>query len=201
MRCSPTRRVSLITESRIKTTLAKAKAVRPFAEKMVTLGKKNTLHSRRTALANLRHNEEAVRVLFTRDRSPLRRSPRRLHPHRQARQSPQRRRADGVPRVGGCARPVEAAPEPEKKAKGKKAGEESRPEAPRKPRKRPKLKKPMRPRTRREKARPQAESEERRRRRVKGELSRDSSSPPAISRSPAGFLRAEPEHSQPLPVM
>lgn len=57
--------VSLITESRIKTTLAKAKAVRPFAEKLVTLGKKNTLHSRRTALSILRHNEEAVRVLFT----------------------------------------------------------------------------------------------------------------------------------------
>jgi large subunit ribosomal protein L17 len=57
--------VSLITESRIKTTLAKAKAVRPFAEKLVTLGKKNTLHSRRTALSILRHNEEAVRVLFS----------------------------------------------------------------------------------------------------------------------------------------
>jgi large subunit ribosomal protein L17 len=57
--------ISLITESRIKTTLAKAKAVRPFAEKLVTLGKKNTLHSRRTALSILRHNEEAVRVLFS----------------------------------------------------------------------------------------------------------------------------------------
>ena len=38
---------SLIEHNRIKTTLAKAKAVRPFAEKMVTLGKKNTLHSPR----------------------------------------------------------------------------------------------------------------------------------------------------------
>jgi large subunit ribosomal protein L17 len=57
--------VSLIAEERIKTTLAKAKAVRPFAEKMVTLGKKNTLHARRTALAHLRHNEDAVARLFS----------------------------------------------------------------------------------------------------------------------------------------
>jgi len=56
--------VSLIEHSRIKTTLAKAKAVRPFAEKLVTLGKKNTLHARRTALSYLRHNEGAVHRLF-----------------------------------------------------------------------------------------------------------------------------------------
>jgi large subunit ribosomal protein L17 len=56
--------VSLIEHSRIKTTLAKAKAVRPFAEKLVTLGKKNTLHARRTALSYLRHNESAVHRLF-----------------------------------------------------------------------------------------------------------------------------------------
>jgi large subunit ribosomal protein L17 len=55
---------SLIEHNRIKTTLAKAKAVRPFAEKMVTLGKKNTLHARRTALSYLRHNEDAVKRLF-----------------------------------------------------------------------------------------------------------------------------------------
>jgi large subunit ribosomal protein L17 len=56
--------VSLIEHSRIKTTLAKAKAVRPFAEKLVTLGKRNTLHARRTALSYLRHNEGAVHRLF-----------------------------------------------------------------------------------------------------------------------------------------
>ena len=56
--------VSLIEHNRIKTTLAKAKAVRPFAEKLVTLGKKNTLHARRTALSYLRHNEGAVHRLF-----------------------------------------------------------------------------------------------------------------------------------------
>lgn len=56
--------VSLIEHNRIKTTLAKAKAVKPLAEKMVTLGKKNTLHARRTALSYLRHNEGAVHRLF-----------------------------------------------------------------------------------------------------------------------------------------
>ena len=56
--------VSLIEHTRIKTTLAKAKAVRPLAEKMITLGKKNTLHARRTALAYLCHNEDAVKKLF-----------------------------------------------------------------------------------------------------------------------------------------
>lgn len=54
---------SLIEHQRIKTTLAKAKAVRPLAEKMVTLGKKGSLHARRTALAVLRQND-AVKKLF-----------------------------------------------------------------------------------------------------------------------------------------
>ena len=54
---------SLIEHSRIKTTLAKAKAVRPLAEKMVTLGKKGSLHARRTALAVLRQSD-AVKKLF-----------------------------------------------------------------------------------------------------------------------------------------
>ena len=54
---------SLIEHSRIKTTLAKAKAVKPLAEKMVTLGKKKTLHARRTALAVLRQ-ADVVKMLF-----------------------------------------------------------------------------------------------------------------------------------------
>ncbi len=54
---------SLIEHSRIKTTLAKAKAVRPLAEKMVTLGKGGTLHNRRTAIAYL-HQTAMVKKLF-----------------------------------------------------------------------------------------------------------------------------------------
>jgi large subunit ribosomal protein L17 len=54
---------SLIEHQRIKTTLAKAKAARPLAEKMVTLGKKATLHARRTALSVLRQ-KDAVKKLF-----------------------------------------------------------------------------------------------------------------------------------------
>src|SRR5438045_5497239 len=54
---------SLIEHQRIKTTLAKAKAVRPLAEKMVTLGKQGSLHARRTALAVLRQ-KTAVKKLF-----------------------------------------------------------------------------------------------------------------------------------------
>jgi large subunit ribosomal protein L17 len=54
---------SLIEHSRIKTTLSKAKAVRPFAEKMITLGKRGDLHARRVAFSFLRQ-KEAVRKLF-----------------------------------------------------------------------------------------------------------------------------------------
>jgi large subunit ribosomal protein L17 len=54
---------SLIEHSRIKTTLAKAKAVRPFAEKMVTLGKRGDLHARRLAAGYL-GQKDAVKKLF-----------------------------------------------------------------------------------------------------------------------------------------
>jgi large subunit ribosomal protein L17 len=54
---------SLIEHQRIKTTLAKAKAVRPLAERMVTLGKNGSIHARRTALATLRQ-KRAVKKLF-----------------------------------------------------------------------------------------------------------------------------------------
>jgi large subunit ribosomal protein L17 len=58
---------SLIEHRQIRTTLAKAKALRPFAERLVTLGKKNTLHARRRALSLLGSNELAqrsVKALF-----------------------------------------------------------------------------------------------------------------------------------------
>lgn len=72
---------SLIKHKRITTTLAKAKAARPVAEKMITLGKVGTLHARRLAASRLRargrsleqtkeqrkkwrQDEDVVRILF-----------------------------------------------------------------------------------------------------------------------------------------
>ena len=72
---------SLIKNKRIQTTLAKAKALRPVAEKLVTLGKLGTLHARRLAAAKMRQQarsshkskearekwrkeEDVVRILF-----------------------------------------------------------------------------------------------------------------------------------------
>jgi large subunit ribosomal protein L17 len=54
---------SLIQHRRIKTTLARAKAVRPLADRMITLGKNGSLHARRNALTILRH-KSAVKKLF-----------------------------------------------------------------------------------------------------------------------------------------
>jgi len=72
---------SLIKHKRVATTLAKAKAARSVAEKMLTLGKAGTIHARRLAAARLRHhartlhkskaereawrqNDDVVRILF-----------------------------------------------------------------------------------------------------------------------------------------
>ena len=55
---------SLIKHRRITTTLAKAKAARSVAEKMITLGKAGTLHDRRLASARLHQDEIAVKLLF-----------------------------------------------------------------------------------------------------------------------------------------
>ena len=72
---------SLIKHKRVATTLAKAKAARSVAEKMLTLGKAGTIHARRLAAARLRQHartlhkskaereawrlkEDVVRILF-----------------------------------------------------------------------------------------------------------------------------------------
>lgn len=72
---------SLIKHKRVTTTLAKAKAARSVAEKMVTLGKRGTVHARRLVASRLRthgptvqlkkeerkkwrQNEDVVRILF-----------------------------------------------------------------------------------------------------------------------------------------
>ncbi len=54
----------LLENGKVETTLARAKEVRAMAEKMITLGKDNTLASRRAALAYIT-KEEVVTKLFT----------------------------------------------------------------------------------------------------------------------------------------
>tara|TARA_R110000751_G_scaffold77188_3_gene155684 strand:+ start:5942 stop:6313 length:372 start_codon:yes stop_codon:yes gene_type:complete len=56
--------VSLITHEQIKTTLPKAKDLRPYVEKLITLGKRGDLHARRQVLSTLR-DETAVSKLFS----------------------------------------------------------------------------------------------------------------------------------------
>jgi large subunit ribosomal protein L17 len=54
---------SLLDKERIRTTLDRAKAVRPIAERMITLGKNETLHARRQALAFVK-DAAVVKKLF-----------------------------------------------------------------------------------------------------------------------------------------
>ncbi len=56
---------SVIIEDRVQTTVAKAKAVRPLIEKMITLGKKGDLHSRRQALSFLMTDDSVKRLFET----------------------------------------------------------------------------------------------------------------------------------------
>jgi large subunit ribosomal protein L17 len=53
---------SLIEHKRVTTTLAKAKAARPVAEKLVSLGKSGTLHDRRVASAHLKYNPSRMQA-------------------------------------------------------------------------------------------------------------------------------------------
>jgi len=55
----------LIEHERIKTTEAKAKAVKPEIEKLITLAKRGDLHARRQALSTLSQDKFAVHKLFT----------------------------------------------------------------------------------------------------------------------------------------
>jgi large subunit ribosomal protein L17 len=55
--------IELITHGQIKTTETKAKAIKPFVEKLVTLAKVDTVANRRRAFTKL-NNKEAVAALF-----------------------------------------------------------------------------------------------------------------------------------------
>lgn len=54
---------SLFRHERIKTTQAKAKELRPFAERLITLARRGDLHARRQAARRI-HDKEALKKLF-----------------------------------------------------------------------------------------------------------------------------------------
>ena len=56
---------SILLEDRVETTITKAKAARPHVEKLITLGKKGDLHSRRQALSYLQTREAVSRLFDT----------------------------------------------------------------------------------------------------------------------------------------
>lgn len=56
--------VALFEHNRIKTTEAKAKAIKPLVDKLITKVKKGTLASRRQVLSQLNNNQEIVEKLF-----------------------------------------------------------------------------------------------------------------------------------------
>jgi large subunit ribosomal protein L17 len=114
---------SLIEHKRVKTSLAKAKAARSVAEKMVTLGKKGTQHHRRLAAARL-HQESAAKILFT-EIAPAfkdRRSgyTRIIKLGQRVGDASQSAILEWVDTVAPAAAPAEAAPEGEAKPEAKK---------------------------------------------------------------------------------
>lgn len=57
--------VSFVEHGRITTTLAKAKALRPIVEKLISVSRKNDLTTRRYLLSRLQNNEKAVNKLLS----------------------------------------------------------------------------------------------------------------------------------------
>ena len=78
---------ALIEHGRIRTTITKAKAVRPIAEQMITLGRRGDLHARRQAVAFLR-SKDVVHKLFAEVGPAFARAARRLHADRPDRAAP-----------------------------------------------------------------------------------------------------------------
>ena len=166
---------ALIEHGRIKTTETKAKAVKPIAEQMITLGRRGDIHARRQAVAFLR-SKDIVHKLFAEVGAALRRAARRLHAHRQARPAPGRRRRDGLPRARRHAARLQD------EARGRCPTDER----PRQPRR----------------AEPEADGRGRRRprRRPTTPSPRPTRSPRPRARSRGGRDRAEPEPPRPRPA-
>ncbi len=89
---------SLVAAEGIVTTEAKAKALRPVAEKVITKAKKGGLHNHRQVVSYL-GDKEMAHKLFTEIGPRYAGSQRRLHPDPQAGQPPGRQRAHGTDRT------------------------------------------------------------------------------------------------------
>ncbi len=90
----------LIEHERIRTSQAKAKAVKPEVEKLITLAKRGDLHARRQLLSKLGQDKFTVHKLVEEIAPRYDGAPGRLHADRQARPAPQRLDRDGLPRAG-----------------------------------------------------------------------------------------------------
>ena len=110
---------ALVHAERIETTVAKAKELRPLADRLITLGKAATLHSRRRVFSLLT-DKEATDKAVRHACGPFRGASGRVHPDRPDGLPGRRRRRDGdhrVPAGGG----EEGRREGEEKAAAKKA--------------------------------------------------------------------------------
>ena len=90
----------VIEHERIKTSQAKAKAVKPKVEKLITLAKRGDLHARRQALSELGQDKFLVHKLFEEVAPRYAERPGRLHADRQARPAAVGLDRDGLPRAG-----------------------------------------------------------------------------------------------------
>jgi ribosomal protein L17 len=83
-RCSATWRPSLLKHEQITTTLPKAKELRPYVERIITLAKRGGLHARRQAYAVIM-DERVVDKLFTTIADRYKDARRRLYPRAEGR--------------------------------------------------------------------------------------------------------------------
>ena len=90
---------SLFEHGSITTTEAKAKRLRPLAERLITFAKKGDLHARRQVMTVVR-DKDVVHTLFAEIGPRLRAAAGWLHPHHQGRPAQGRQRADGGHRAG-----------------------------------------------------------------------------------------------------
>ncbi len=116
---------SLIKERRVTTTLSKAKAARPVAEKLVTFGKQGDLHHRRLASARLYQDEVACRILFKEIAPFFKDRPGGYTRIMRLNQRPGDAAQLAILEWVDLAAPI--APEPAKKEEGKKAAKEPEP--------------------------------------------------------------------------